>query len=89
MRLPTQVQTAADFRAVCQLDDFLRLAELLAHKCEIAHLNFYHAVSIRSMSMAMPCPVPMQSVASPKCPLVRANSWTSVTIMRAPVAPSG
>src|SRR5579875_76818 len=48
-----------------------------------------HASGERSRSVAMPCPTPMHIVASPLRAFRRTISCTSVTRMRAPLAPTG
>src|SRR5947207_2332975 len=45
--------------------------------------------SIRSMTVAIPCPTAMHMVASPQRPPVRRSSWVSIVIRRAPLIPSG
>ena len=45
--------------------------------------------SIRSTTVAIPCPTPMHIVARPQRPPVRRSSWLSIVIRRAPLIPSG
>ena len=45
--------------------------------------------SIRSTTVAIPCPTPMHIVARPNRPPVRRSSWVSIVIRRLPLIPSG